>query len=174
MSKCKFMNYDGSSQDVFDLAVLFAEDLAQVLALENACYDYPWTAENFLGEFRRNISLALGLKQNGRLVAHCFFWLMPPEIHLLNLAVSPDFRGQGLARCLLANLKNVARRSDSECIFLEVRPSNEGAISLYTSEGFEFTGRRPDYYEDGEDAFLMTLDLKNSPSDSPLPDFPCL
>ena len=134
-------------------------DLAEVLALEHLAYSQPWTEENFRGEFRRHITLALGLRRGGRLLAHCFFWLLPPEIHLLNLAVRPECRRRGLARRLAAAMESIGRRAGVRSIFLEVRPSNQGAVNLYASRGFKVAGRRPSYYEDGEDALLMTLEL---------------
>ena len=152
----------------FDLVRLGEEDLPEVMALEKECYDQPWTVENFLGEFRRRITLGLGLKAGRLLAAQCFFWLIRPEIHLLNLAVSPRFRRQGLARRLMTAMLTIGRRAGVESVYLEARPTNLAAITLYESAGFHITGRRPDYYEDGEDAVLMNLDLRpvNTMADS--------
>lgn len=145
--------------DGFELLRLAEVDLAEVLELERLVYAQPWTAENFSGEFNRRITLPLGLKKEGRVAAYCFFWLLPPEVHLLNVAVRPEFQGQGLAKRLLAAMIAVGRRGGAETFFLEVRPSNLPAVGLYQSLGFSTAGRRPNYYEDGEDALLMTLDL---------------
>jgi ribosomal-protein-alanine N-acetyltransferase len=134
-----------------------------VLELENLSYARPWTEANFRGEFARHFTLALGLRGNppfsGVLAAHCFFWLLGPEIHLLNLAVRPEYRRQGLARRLLRTMLTLGRRAGAQSVFLEVRSDNVEALELYRSSGFAATGRRPGYYEDGEDARLMTLDL---------------
>ncbi len=133
-------------------------DLDDILALERLCYPQPWTEANFRGEIKRPITLPLGYKVDGRVVAQCFFWLLPPEIHLLNLAVHPDYRRLGLGRRLLSAMISIGRRARVEDIFLEVRPSNRAAVELYRSAGFVVAGRRSGYYEDGEDAVLMTLD----------------
>jgi ribosomal-protein-alanine N-acetyltransferase len=108
--------------------------------------------------------MALGLK-TGRpasappptLAAHCFFWLLGPEVHLLNLAVRPEYRRRGLARRLMRTMLALGRRAGIGTFFLEVRSTNGEALALYRSLGFEVTGRRPGYYEDGEDAHMMTL-----------------
>jgi ribosomal-protein-alanine N-acetyltransferase len=150
----------------FKLARLTVADLDEVRELERLAYVRPWTEANFRGEFVRPFTLALGLR-TGRavlgsppiLAAHCFFWLLGPEIHLLNLAVRPEYRRRGLARRLMRAMLAVGRRAGVETVFLEVRPSNVEARGLYRSSGFLDTGRRPGYYEDGEDAQLMTLDL---------------
>jgi len=150
----------------FKLARLTVADLEEVRELESLAYVRPWTEAHFQGEFARPFTLALGLK-TGRtifgppsvLAAHCFFWLLGPEIHLLNLAVRPEYRRRGLARRLMRAMLTVGRRAGVETVFLEVRSSNVEARGLYRSSGFAVTGRRPGYYEDGEDAQLMTLDL---------------
>jgi ribosomal-protein-alanine N-acetyltransferase len=156
----------------FNLARLTTADLGGVLDLENLAYDRPWTEADFRGEFARPFTLALGLK-TGRLLfgppptlaAHCFFWLLGPEVHLLNLAVRPEYRRQGLAKRLLRAMLAIGRRAGVAAFFLEVRSTNVEALGLYRSFGFAVTGRRPGYYEEGEDAHLMTLNLKQEPSE---------
>ncbi len=148
---------------VFDLVRLTEADLPAVLALERLCYDQPWTAENFLGEFRRHITLPLGLKRGGDLAGYCFFWLFSQQIHLLNLAVRPEYRRLGLARRLLSAMFTIGRRARAEEAFLEVRPSNGAAVALYRSFGFQDGRLRPDYYDDGEDALTMNAFLVAKP-----------
>ncbi len=141
------------------LTRLTEADLPAILALEEASFSQPWTRENFLGELRRRVTVAIGLKQDGFLLAHCFFWLIAPEIHLLNVAVSPAFRGRGLARRLISAMLGMGRKAGADTVFLEVRRGNMAALGLYRSFGFREAGIRPDYYEDGEDALMMTLEL---------------
>ncbi|UQZ88516.1 ribosomal-protein-alanine N-acetyltransferase [Deltaproteobacteria bacterium Smac51] len=143
----------------YTLVRLKESDLLAVMALEQACFVQPWTRDNFLGELRRKVTVAMGLRYDGMLVAQCFFWLISPEIHLLNVAVAPRFRGLGLARRLLTVMFSIGRKAGVKTVFLEARPSNLSAIGLYKSLGFEVAGVRPDYYEDGEDAVLMTLEM---------------
>jgi ribosomal-protein-alanine N-acetyltransferase len=88
------------------------------------------------------------------------------EAHVLNVCVGPDHRGLGLGRFLLRRLLDIARWNGAGRVFLEVRPTNPVAQSLYRSMGFEEIGRRPKYYpaKDGrEDAIVMALDLLPSP-----------
>ena len=143
----------------FHLARLSSADLGGVMDLENLAFDRPWTEANFLGEFARPFTLALGFKTEDRLAAHCFFWLLKPEVHLLNLAVRPEYRRRGLARRLWRAMLALGRRAGAGAFFLEVRSANLEAKGLYRSFGFEVTGRRPGYYEDGEDADLLTLTI---------------
>lgn len=143
----------------FSLVRLKDSDLEAMLALERLCYSQPWTEANFSGELHRNITLALGLKQGRELNALCIFWVIPPEIHLLNLAVHPCCRRQGLARRLVEALTTIGQRAKVKSIFLEVRPSNQPALALYKSFNFKLNGLRPNYYDDGEEAILMTLEI---------------
>lgn len=143
----------------FDLVRLAEADLPEVLALERRCYTQPWTEENFRGEFHRRITLPLGIKRGGVLAGYSFFWLFPPDVHLLNLAVAPEFRRLGLARRLVTAMMTIGRRAGAEKVYLEVRPTNQAALDLYGSFGFRPDHRRPNYYENGEDALLMTATL---------------
>jgi ribosomal-protein-alanine N-acetyltransferase len=149
-----------------NLARLTVADLGEVLELENLAYVWPWNEAHFRGEFARPFTLAIGLKAPPMvfgaaplLAGHCFSWLLGPEIHLLNLAVRPEYRRCGLARRLMRAMLAVGRRAGAGTVFLEVRSGNQEALGLYRSLGFAVTGRRPGYYEDGEDAHLMTLEL---------------
>jgi len=84
------------------------------------------------------------------------------EAHLLNICIDPAFRGQGLGRHLLGRLMDIARWNGAERLFLEVRPSNPLAKTLYESVGFTDIGRRPRYYparNGREDAIVMALEL---------------
>jgi len=140
-----------------ELVGLTEADLPGVMELDRLSSAWPWTETGFLGEFHRKITVSLGLKNETLLVAHCFFWLLEPEIHLLNLAVRPEYRRQGLARRLLTAMLARGREAGVETVFLEVRASNRAALALYESLGFAAVCQRPDYYDDGEDALLMTL-----------------
>jgi ribosomal-protein-alanine N-acetyltransferase len=84
------------------------------------------------------------------------------EAHIMNICVDPDIQKQGVGAKLLENMIERARKK-AEKIFLEVRPSNEAAVSLYKRRGFNEIGVRKGYYPavDGyrEDAVMLALDL---------------
>lgn len=70
-------------------------------------------------------------------------------------------RGRGLGRTMMDSMLHAAAIEGARTVWLEVRPSNLHALSLYRSKGFVETGRRARYYSDtGEDAIVMSLDLK--------------
>ena len=73
------------------------------------------------------------------------------------MAVSPQFRRQGIAEALIKNLMDVTLSEGAEFLTLEVRKSNADAIGLYSKMGFETVGERKGFYENPrEDALLMT------------------
>ncbi len=86
-------------------------------------------------------------------------WSVAQETHILDVAVCPHHRRQGVGRALVNAL---LRACDNPVALLEVRASNRAAQQLYESLGFQVVGKREKYYKDGEGALLMTLDSANS------------
>ncbi|MFB8790947.1 MAG: ribosomal protein S18-alanine N-acetyltransferase [Potamolinea sp.] len=86
------------------------------------------------------------------------FWSIVEEAHITILAVHPDYQRQGLGQLLLYALLRDAKRRQLEWATLEVKPSNQAALSLYQKFGFQEAGRRRRYYQDtGEDALILWL-----------------
>jgi len=133
------------------------DDLDQVMAIEKASFHRPWTSGQFKTELERRPAVCLVVRDGPEILGHLIFWLIPPDIHILNIAVKPAFRRQGLGRLLLDYLFALGLETGVKEVFLEVRPSNLSALNLYLQADFVQTGRRRNYYsEDREDALLMT------------------
>ena len=80
------------------------------------------------------------------------------EVYITNVAVSPEYRGQGMGAMLVGFLKEYSKAENADFITLEVRKSNSVAISLYDKMGFKVVGERKGFYENPkEDAILMTI-----------------
>jgi ribosomal-protein-alanine N-acetyltransferase len=136
------------------------EDIADVMAIERTAYAYPWSERFFRQEMQVECARSFLAECEGRIAGYVLFWLLPGEIDIHNIAVHKDFRGRGLGRSLLENVILEARNRASARVTLEVRKSNTVAQKLYESVGFTISGVRKGYYsDDGEDAFLMTLEL---------------
>lgn len=137
------------------------DDLDAVHAVEIRAYEFPWTVGIFRDCLRADYP-AWVMQHEGRIIGYFLMSIAADEAHVLNICIDPNFQGQGLGRQLLRALVRVARGRKAERVFLEVRPSNAGAIALYHSEGFNEIGRRPRYYpaRDGrEDALVMAIEL---------------
>ncbi len=136
-------------------------DVPQVVAIEVAAHRSPWTAGIFADCLRVGYHCDV-MEEGEHIVAYSVLSMAAGEAHLFNLCVDPASQGQGLGRSMLEFVLDKCRRHQIRTVFLEVRPSNERAIALYESAGFNETGRRKDYYPDGderEDALIMALEL---------------
>lgn len=137
------------------------DDLDAVHAVEIRAYEFPWTVGIFRDCLRADYP-AWVVQHESRIIGYFLMSIAADEAHVLNICIDPAFQGRGLGRQLLRALVRVARGRNAERVFLEVRPSNAGAIALYHSEGFNEIGRRPRYYpaRDGrEDALVMAIEL---------------
>jgi len=141
-----------------------AADLAEVMALERACYSDPWPATAF-ASLPDNARVFFGVAGTGvgdRVVGYVVAWYVMDEGELANLAVASAHRGRGIGGALLdAMLADAASRAISQ-VYLEVRESNAAARKLYETRGFEEIGRRKSYYRTPvEDALILRRTLKS-------------
>ena len=136
-------------------------DLPALMAIETRAFAHPWSEDMLARELDHDWSTVLVAEgPGGAPVGFAIFWTIQDEIHLLDVAVDPDHRRQGVATALLRGLVDGARARQAARVLLEVRRSNAGAQALYRGQGFAATGVRPRYYvPDREDAVLMELAL---------------
>lgn len=138
-----------------------AGDLPGVLGIEKVSFLAPWTQGMFEGTLASAVTNCLVIERSGRILGYIVFYFAGPEVHIMNIAVHPDTRRQGLAREMLSVVLTLARERRVEECLLEVRESNAPARGLYKKFGFEAVGRRRGYYqESGEDALVMKLLLQ--------------
>ena len=131
-------------------------DLDAVLAIEADSFPHPWTKDHFLQELNASHSFPLvACVADGVIAGYICPMLVIDEGHILDVAVSPAYRGLGIGRLLVERALCDCRDAGAEFVSLEVRPSNVGALALYEALGFVETGRRKRYYQDGEDAVMM-------------------
>ena len=137
------------------------DDLVAVQAVEERAYEFPWTLGIFRDCLRADYP-AWVLEEGGVIIGYVLMSVAAGEAHILNVCVAPEHQGRGLGRKLVRAIMHVARERGAQRVFLEVRPSNVGAIALYHDEGFNEIGRRPRYYpaRDGrEDAIVMAMEI---------------
>jgi ribosomal-protein-alanine N-acetyltransferase len=136
-------------------------DLAAVARIERESFADPWPDAALLQELVPSaLRLPLVLEAAGEVVGYLMAWRTVGELHILNVAVAPSHRRQGLGRRLVDAALDEARRLGLGAVTLEVRPGNTAALALYRELGFVQTGRRPRYYADtGEDALVLTCEL---------------
>lgn len=140
-------------------------DLAQVVEIECQAYPFPWSKDIF-GDCLRVGYCCRVMEVDGAVRGYGILSVAALEAHLLNLCVAPAYRRMGLARVMLEALMVEARLNRASRLFLEVRPTNAGAIELYRQYRFRPIGRRPNYYparHGREDAMVMVLNLDENP-----------
>jgi ribosomal-protein-alanine N-acetyltransferase len=130
-------------------------DLPQVIAIERRAYPAPWSLAMFVLELSKPSGVALAALGDEGLAGYLVCARYDDVWHLMNVAVDPERRRQGIAAGLLERLIERIGGDESR-LTLEVRESNLAAIRLYEGRGFRTAGRRRRYYQDnGEDALVM-------------------
>ena len=132
----------------------------QIAEMEKLCFSDPWSERSIASELENPLSLWLVYEQEGKVLGYIGSQSVEPESDMMNLAVLPEARKQGIAQALVAELTRLLHSRGIESLTLEVRRSNGPAIALYTKLGFEIVGIRPRYYVNPrEDALIMRKEL---------------
>lgn len=147
---------------MWDLRPAADADLDALLAVEAASFERPWNRDAFLDELaNRNAALFLLKDAADGAAGYICFRVLYDEMHLMKIAVSPGWRGRGVASRLLAHGMKRAAAGGATAALLEVRPANRPALRLYRRFGFRQIGRRKQYFsETGEDALVLMKHLK--------------
>ena len=139
------------------------DDLSVVLQIDRQSFPLPWPERSYRFELSKNPAAHLmvaDLDEDGQQAVIGFIgcWIIVDEVHISTLAVHPDHRRQGVGERLLLEMLDYVLSKGVETASLEVRESNQAAISLYQKHGFSIEGRKVGYYRDNnEDALLMIL-----------------
>ena len=135
-------------------------DSAQIAKLEKLCFSEPWSERQLLEtmEDPKGVLYAAVQDDDGQVLGYAGLHNIVGEGYVDNIAVFPQFRGQGIGEALTRALIEYMRCAALEFLTLEVRASNLPAISLYEKLGFRQEGRRKNFYRHPtEDARIMTL-----------------
>ena len=139
------------------------EDADGVARVEAACMPVPWSRQSFWEEASHSDAyylIARDLDKDNLIVAYAGCWVLANEGHITNVAVDPDYQGQGLGRRLMNELTSRVKALGVDSMTLEVRPSNTVAINLYTRLGFRSVGQRPKYYTNPVEAAEIMWNTK--------------
>jgi ribosomal-protein-alanine N-acetyltransferase len=134
-------------------------DVKEVIKIERVSFQDPWREDAFYNELHNSqISTFLVMEMDGKIVGYGGMWIIKEEAHIVNLAVHPEYRRQGLGGMLLRALFEKGEKRGVERITLEVRASNTDAQEFYKKFGFQEVAIRKRYYRDThEDAIVMWL-----------------
>ena len=152
-----------STATALRFAMMRAQDVEAVVAVENDAYPFPWTRGNFLDSLANRYDAWTLREADARLAGYFLLMHAVDETHLLNITVRPDLHGRGYGRLLLDKVIQLALDANMHSVLLEVRPSNEHALAVYQHCGFQQIGMRRQYYPAAgtsrEDAIVMRLML---------------
>ena len=157
-----------------DVRWLGLEHMAEVAALEARCFPSAWTAQQFADAWWQDWFAGYGLFLGTELAGYITLSVLAGELEVLNIAVCPEQRGRGLSYPLMSYAlhdtlqgghlqKKGMPPAGWERGVLEVRTGNRPALALYARLGFVPAGLRRQYYADGEDALVMTLEASALP-----------
>ena len=140
------------------------DDLTSIMEIEHLSFPHPWRLSTFIGEIGNypiSIPFVIIHSPNERLMGYIILWFIQEEVQISNFALHPDFRRKGVGEAVLRDILDKVKKQGAAEIFLEVRPSNLAACSLYEKLGFQILGVRKNYYQSPvEDALIMGKNLK--------------
>ena len=132
-----------------------------IAELEKCCFSDPWSVNSITSELNNPLSLWVVAVDGEKLVGYVGSQSVLGWADMMNLAVAPEFRRKGIGEELVNQLIDHLQNNDVSCLTLEVRSSNEPAITLYEKMGFCEVGRRPNYYHNPkEDALILRKEWK--------------
>ena len=132
------------------------EDINSLYELEFNTFKAPWNLNHFTYEVNENeFSRTLVVYQDDVLIGYINYWIIFDQATINKVCVKEEFRRRGIAQKLFDMAFEDIKKSECMVCTLEVRISNEKAISFYIKNGFEKVLVKKAYYSDGEDAFYM-------------------
>lgn len=135
---------------------MIRRDMPEVLAIEGASFEFPWSEDDFIRCLRQRNCIGMVADSDDRIAGFMLYELHKTRLHVLNFAIHPEFRRQGVGAMMVAKLTNKLSGNRRNKILLEVRESNLGAQLFFKSQGFRTVSVLRDFYEDTtEDAYLM-------------------
>ncbi len=136
------------------------DDIDKILEIEKVSFPSPWGRVAFECEVSKSLTGA-GIfwiavdEETGNICGYTCANIIIDYIHILNLAVSQNYRRKGIASEFIKSIESAALKKNIYGITLEVRETNIAAINLYKKFGFEIKGKREKYYENKDDALIM-------------------
>ncbi len=140
---------------------LKADGLEGAAELEKLCFSQPWSKKSL--ELLTNDGIGVGMvcRKDGVICAYGGMLCAVDEGQITNIATHPSYRRQGYGKAIVEALIKHAKNEGLASISLEVRESNNAAITLYRDFGFKVEGKRKDFYtKPTEAALVMVLHIK--------------
>lgn len=148
-----------AASTTYSLRPLTSESIDELIALNLRCFKNGenYTKHTFSYLLSQPNALCYKCVTSENVMAGFLCVLVGDEgtVHITTIAVAPEHRRRGLAEQLLEHLENAMRVRGLGSVILEVRVSNLPAQTLYKNSGYSVVQRIANYYNNGEDCFLM-------------------
>lgn len=133
------------------------KDVEDIYEIEKLCFPDPWSIDALTYELEENPrAFYIVADLDGQVVGYAGLWWIEDEGHITNVAVKPGYRNRRIGEGIISILIDFTSKEGIKHHTLEVRRSNDPAISLYEKFGFRTEGIRKRYYRNnGEDALIM-------------------
>lgn len=139
---------------------MIRRDMPEVLRIEQDGFEWPWTEEDFLRCLRERNVIGMSAEHKDEVVGYMVYELHPRRLHIMNLAVHPDYRRQGVGRQMVAKLVGKLRDHRRTAVTVDVRETNLAAQLFFRRLYFRARKVLRGYFEDtGEDAYPMRYAL---------------
>ncbi len=135
------------------------EDNKEIFALKNECFENFWSYTTLSDTFMQDNFVGFVAIDNDKIIGFIALVWCVDECEIELIAVKNEYRRLGVASQLLQSATLKLNSLNVKNLFLEVRRSNESAINFYKNQGFNEVGVRKNYYENSEDALIMTKTL---------------
>lgn len=135
------------------------DDLNKISPVLLTEFDDFWNYNIFKSELENENSKYVVAKNNDEIVGFAGIWISIDEAHVTNIVTKKDLRKNGIGSTLLKELINLSKTLNLVSITLEVNENNLDAIKLYEKFGFEKLGIRKKYYNNTDNALIMTKKL---------------
>lgn len=146
---------------MIDYVLMCQDHVTQIASIEAKCFSAPWSEKSIESELTNPLSLWVVAVDGETVIGYVGSQSVLGEADMMNLAVLPEHRRQGIGRMLVTELIRQLQAEKVQSLSLEVRASNAGAIALYQGLGFCQVGRRPGYYTNPkEDALILRKEWK--------------
>ncbi len=138
------------------IAPVGIESVACLLEIEKQCFRNPWSISHFTSAFKSPLMDIYAYFAADLVAGYIVLYRLSKVLVIANLAVSPEYRAKGIGTALLVYGLEFGRTNHCNYSILDVRQSNEQAISLYRKEGYVIIGKNKGYYQNPyEDSFIM-------------------
>ena len=135
---------------------MIRRDMPAVLAIEEASFEFPWSEEEFIRCLRQRNCIGMVAERDDEVVGFMIYELHKNRLHILNFAVAPENRRQGVGKAMVGKLLSKLSHERRNRIMLEVRETNLEAQLFFKQIGFRAVSVLRDFYDDSdEDAYLM-------------------